>query len=226
MPRRRFNRKKAPRRRPYRRIRRQHRRLANRVPTGAAPVARKHIVKLKYVDIIPWAVSAGATAGQSFNMNSIFDPDQTGGGHQPYGYDQLAALFAHYRVFRLKWHIEFAPTNDRAHICVIPINGATVGSTIPELGEQPLAVTKAMSFSGGYPCKFSGSMSLPRLTGATSVQYRTDDRYSAAIGASPVEIMRLNMYVYNPNSIAIDTSCNVTLMYYTEFYDPITLGQS
>jgi len=210
---------------PHRRRGHKHR-LANYVPSGASPVAKKHICRLKYSQIDAWSVATLNTATQFYRLNSLFDPDATGGGHQPYGFDQLAALFAHYRVYKCKWHIEFSGSNDRLHICVLPINGINASTTIPAVSEQPLAVTKAMSFNGGFPIKFKGSAYLPKLTGASSVQYRTDDRYSAAVSASPTEAMQLGIYVYNPGASTVATSCNVTLVYYSEMYDPITLGQS
>jgi len=217
--------KKAPHRR--RRINRRYRRLANRVPNGASPIAKKHLCRLKYADLFALTTTTLNFQQQSFNMNSLFDPDLTGVGHQPYGFDQMASLFAHYRVYKFKWHIEFAGANDRLHVTVIPVNGTTIGTgTQSAMAEQPLAVTKAISFNGGIPVKFTGSQRLPRFTGASSVQYRTDDRYSAAVTASPVELMQLLVSIYNPTAGSVTTSFNVTLTYYTEFYDPITVAQS
>jgi len=217
--------KKGPHRR--RRIRPNNRRLANRVPNGASPVAKKHLVRLKYADLFSFSMLTLTAQQQAFNMNSVFDPDKTGVGHQPYGYDQLAALFNAYRVYKFKWHLEFAGANDRLHITVLPINGTAIGTgTQSALAEQPLAVTKAMSFSGGFPVKFSGSQYLPRFTGASATQYRTDDRYSSLIGVSPAELMQLYISVYNPTTTTVTTSMSVTLTYYTEFYDPVTVAQS
>jgi len=224
MPGRKFLRKKAPRRRRF--IRHRKRRLANRVPIGSSPIAPKHLVRMKYTDVLDWNVTTLATDIQQFNLNSLFDPDVTGTGHQPYGFDQLAALYAHYRVFKCSWHIQFAPSNERLHITVIPINGNASPTSISSAGEQPRGVTKAMSFDGGMPCNFNGSIWLPRLTGATSVQYKTDDRYSAANNASPTEVMRLSILVYNPSGSTVDTSMSITLIYHAEFYDPLTLGPS
>lgn len=213
--------KKAPRRRRY-----HHNKLANRVPSGASPVAKKHICRLKYSQIDAWSVTSLTTSNQYYNLNNIFDPDSTGVGHQPYGFDQMAALFAHYRVFKVRWIIEFAGSDDRLHITVMPLNGTTISNNIPNVSEQPLAVTKAMSFNGGFPVRFKGSIWLPKLTGASSVQYKTDDRYSSVVTAGPSELMRLGIFVYNPTVATVTSSCNVTLIYYTEFYDPITLAQS
>lgn len=225
MPRRRAFR---PRRRPMRRVprRRYNRKLRNKVPNGAAPVARKHVVKLKYTEVIDWSVPTLTTQSQQFRLNSVFDPNVTGVGHQPYGFDQLAALFAHYRVFKTSWHVAFAPSNDRLHIAVAPVNGSNSFTSVESLGEFPAAVSKVMAYAGGPPCTFRGSTWLPRLTGATSVQYRTDDRYSAAVTTNPVEAMYHNIVVYNPSGGTVDTSMTVTFMYHVEFYDPVILGPS
>lgn len=212
--------------RPHRRHGRRRGHFRNLVPNGAAPVAKKHIVRLKYADVFGFTVTAGNTAVQVMNLNSLFDPDRTGVGHQPYGFDQLAALFAHYRVFRCKWHIEFAGSSDRLHATVIPVNALPVTTVYSNLMEQPLAVNKALSFDGGWPTKFRGSIYLPKLTGASSVQYKTDDRYSAAVGASPAELMTLYIQLYNPTAGSITTSCSVVMIFYSEFYDPITLSAS
>lgn len=200
--------------------------LRNRVPYGASPVAKKLIVRLKYSDVIEWDPTTLATQTQLFNMNSAYDPDETGVGHQPYGFDQLAGLFAHYRVYKLSWHIQFAPSNDRLVVCVVPVNGSISPTTVASAGELPLAVTKVLGYGGGVPTKFNGKQSLPRLTGATSIQYKTDDRYSSTINASPTEVMRLNILVFNPTAATIETTMSVTLIYHTEFYDPLLLTPS
>lgn len=42
--------------------------------------------------------TAGALGYYVFRANSIYDPDYSAAGHQPMGYDQLSALYAHYVV--------------------------------------------------------------------------------------------------------------------------------
>lgn len=54
-------------------------------------------VKLPYVGIFSLAAGV-AYADHTFNLTSIFDPDVTGGGHQPRGRDQWALLYDYYRV--------------------------------------------------------------------------------------------------------------------------------
>lgn len=63
----------------------------------------KTIMTHKYVDTI--SLSTPALAGYSvykFRANGIYDPDQTGAGHQPMGFDQMSALYNHWQVIGSK----------------------------------------------------------------------------------------------------------------------------
>lgn len=226
MPRRRYNKKGRKNLGRKKRNGYKKSKLRNKVPNGAAPLARKHIVRLKYTEVIDWSPTTLQTLSQQYRLNSVYDPNVTGVGHQPYGFDQLAALFNHYRVFKCSWHVAFAPSNDRLHIAVGPVNGSSTFSSVESLGEFPSAVSRVLGYSGGIPCVFKGSCYLPRLTGATSVQYRTDDRYSSIVSDNPAEAMNLNIAVYNPSGSTVATSMTITLVYHTEFYDPLVLGPS
>lgn len=65
--------------------------------------------KLHYCDVVQLAASAGAPGIYQFRMNSLFDPDYTGTGHQPQWFDQLAAVYATYRVYAAKITATFVP---------------------------------------------------------------------------------------------------------------------
>lgn len=218
-----YRKKRTFRRRKYRG---RKNRLRNVVPSGSAPIARKHIVRLKYSDILPISVGPGVTTSRTFNLNGLWDPDDTSVGHQPYGYDQLSTLFNRYRVYKTTWHVSFAGSNDRLHLVVAPVNGNTTFADFIALAEMPLAVSKSMSFDGGYPVSFKGRVYLPKLNGATSVQYKTDDRFSSIVSSNPAEIMQLHILLYNPTLVTVVTSFNLTMIFYSEFYDPKILDTS
>ncbi len=52
---------------------------------------------MQYVQQVSLDASA-AIANNSFNANSLYDPDQSGTGHQPSGFDTLAAMYSRYLV--------------------------------------------------------------------------------------------------------------------------------
>ena len=63
------------------------------------PIAQRYISKHKYVESI---VVSNINQPFALRVNSMFDPNQTGVGRQPYGRDQLAALYNRYRVIAVK----------------------------------------------------------------------------------------------------------------------------
>jgi len=75
----------------------------------AAPVPARMTRLLKYFDLVQINPSlGGGVSGYSFRLNSVFDPDYTGIGHQPRGFDQFAALYSEYVVLSSK--IKIIPT--------------------------------------------------------------------------------------------------------------------
>lgn len=62
----------------------------------------KQMVKLRYVDSISIDAGAAAVTNHVYWANSIYDPDQTGTGHQPLLRDNYALLYASYRVVSSK----------------------------------------------------------------------------------------------------------------------------
>lgn len=53
---------------------------------------------LRYSETINMDPGAGVPQHYLFRANSIFDPNSTGVGHQPYGHDTLQSIYNHYEV--------------------------------------------------------------------------------------------------------------------------------
>lgn len=71
-------------------------------------------VTLRYVDWFDLNASATTGAVYTFRANSIFDPDYTSTGHQPYGRDSYALLYNHYTVVNSKIQIQGFNSNTTA----------------------------------------------------------------------------------------------------------------
>lgn len=69
--------------------------LSNNISLG-----NKKVVKLCYNATFPFQNGLAVPDYHTFNMNSIYDPDQFVGGHQPFGHDQYALLYKRYEVLR------------------------------------------------------------------------------------------------------------------------------
>lgn len=68
-----------------------------------------YTVKLTYADNFHHIIAQNGTAGgtQFFRMNSIFDPDQTGVGHQPIMRDLWASQYDYYAVLQCDYTMRF-----------------------------------------------------------------------------------------------------------------------
>lgn len=221
MPRR-MNRR-APRRRLARGKRYARRRYGGvKVKSSLQPIPSRQICKMKYSQAVQ--TNVGSAYNYQFNLNSIYDPDRTGTGHQPYGHDTMATLYNRYRVISCSYVLQ-AYSGDAIRFGCVPQNDPTTYGTIAELAEQPRGKFK-VQIPGGSPSKITGKVYLPALTGRNKAQYTADDRYQALTGASPAELMTLNLTALTLVETGTITNWTVTLEYVVEFFDPKLLAQS
>lgn len=77
----------------------------NRIPRSlpVSPLAR-----LKYCDTLTLDPDTGSVAEHVFNANSLFDPDNGLGGHQPMGFDEFASFYGKYVVIGAKMKATFS----------------------------------------------------------------------------------------------------------------------
>lgn len=77
-----------------------------------APVPPTLGTKLKYTDFFSLSSTVGVPASYVFSANGLFDPNITGTGHQPRGFDQFMSLYDVATVVGCKVQLWGAPSND------------------------------------------------------------------------------------------------------------------
>lgn len=203
---------------------RRDRRLGIVRVTTRGPVAQKTIAKLKYSDQF---ASATTPIDYVFNLNSIFDPNVTSAGHQPYGHDTYQTLYNRYRVFRCDYILTLGCSG--IYRVIVGANNTQTAYTNAQLAaESPNFRTFVTT--PNTPMIIRGSYNLPRLNGSTPQQYKSDDRFQAQFGADPTE--NLCLHVVN-SEVATNASpganlilYNITLIYHVEMFDPKELSSS
>jgi len=103
--------------------------LVRELALGFPP--RKRLT-LKYSDTLEMA-SVGVTATQQYRVNSLYDPDSTGTGHQPRGFDQWCSAAGPYNKYRVLAHrvvLRAMASTGSANECQI-VAGYSDLSTIP-----------------------------------------------------------------------------------------------
>lgn len=186
------------------------------------PIAQRYICKMKYAETITTNVLGHIT----MSLNSIFDPNTSGVGHQPYGHDQLATLYNRYRVISCSYRIVGNRNSDTLQVVALPSNEGAAFVTAAEYKENPRCryVTQA---PGGEAKFVAGKVYIPSLTGRTKAQYMADDRYQALFGASPQEAAVLNIGCFTgSDTAAASVPVNIELVYTVECFDVKSLAQS
>lgn len=209
------------RRRTRRRITRRRRSVRVSLVRNVNVLPSSITTKLKYTDeftLTPGA--AGSVATYLFNLNSLYDPNRTGTGHQPYGFDQLAAWYQRYRVYKCSWRIQASP-GGIGWITVVPQNHAGVTTDRNLVNEFPRAVSRSVTAYTGLGQGLKGHIYIPKLPAVKSYAYRSDDAYQALVSASPTEIICLSIN-WSPGNPSSTIACDfmIHMVFTAEFFDP------
>lgn len=188
-----------------------------------APFSQRYITKMKYSQT--FSISSLGTNRYMFNLNNIFDPDRSGVGHQPYGYDQLGAIYNRYRVITCHWAINMYPSEGSSpiRVCALPANEEITNTTLSDACEDPRAKW-LVQVPGANGKVLKGKTYLPSLLGRTRAEYRASQ--GPLWNAAPSELAILNIYAQGLNDVTANATGTITLTYYVECFDPHTLPQS
>lgn len=208
-------------------FKRRPRRNTVLVNTALKPFAQRYITKMKFSQAL--VLSGTGPLSKRYRLNSVFDPDETGTGHQPYGHDTLAQIYNRYRVISCSYVIS-AVDGGYIQCSALPANdNVSPGSlTVSEIRENPRAKYIVQAPNASLKM-LTGKVYLPSLVGRNKAQYMADDRYQAQVGSNPAEASILNIFVQNmadSTTIGINANLNVTLEYTVEWFDVKNFGQS
>ncbi len=193
--------------------------------------------KLTYAETYAFTTGAAGVVGstQLMSLGSIFDPNITGVGHQPYGHDQLAEWYSRYLVLAARVRLVCTTPGATAEIAVVWKYQTTqsfltiAGMTNDRCTEAPMIGTALVGPSGidrvmvvDIPCN------IPQILGITASQYRDQyARYGALMSASPTEVATLEIGIASFTGVAGEQlSIQVVIEYDVELSEPIQLPQS
>lgn len=166
--------------------------LGNRMIYGFPPTL---LTKLRYVDTYALVSSSGALAKQIMYLNSTFDPDNSGVGHQPLYRDTYAAIYDQYAVVSTKATVQFQSLATGTSMVVgMVIDDDNTPSTSPTtLMEQNLGKHTLLP-------PLNGSLSNRTLTISWNAKKHlgidpfVSQTYKTAVGSNPSEIASLAIW--------------------------------
>ncbi len=231
MPRRRKTRKPTrPKRRIYR-TRRTYRKKRNVPRTLGFP--NQKLLKMKYVTNTHLNPGLGSISAHVFRANSIFDPDQTGIGHQPMGHDQIAEFYNHYVVHGAKLTVQFNSFSNSSLsppvVGILHTDDTSFTTTDPTvLMEQNKGQYRLLAHTyQSRPTTMVSKFSTKKFFNVTDVKDNLD-RLGAPIGSNPTEEAYFVVWCGALDNTDDITGVNalITLEYIVSFSEPKEIAQS
>lgn len=192
-------------------------------------------VKLTYTQTSTYSSGTNGAFGTSstFSLNSLYDPDISGVGHQPYGYDQLTTIYNRYKVNGVLLRVTMMDTSDNlatvGMLLKTPTGSETLTNlTLDQAREKPMCVTRNLVQGANEMVKVQEFIPLHRVFGWTRAQFSNDmDNSTAGVGGSPGSQPKIEVAVAHPRgSAGVSAVVQVTLTYYATMYDRKIIDQS
>lgn len=202
-------------------------------PYGSQPLLpANRRVKLSYCEQIAITEPAGGVGvHQAFSLNSLYDPNAGGVGHQPVGFDQISAMYLQHRVWACRAKVTFqnAVGSNAPISCVM---FATFQPAVPSTPfawfSQPYSVSGSCEALGGRSsCVLEKSFDIPAVLGITKQQYTSDMDFVGTSSGNPVRQAYLNVGFKSYAGVIVGMCCIMVQLEYTvEFSQPYALSTS
>lgn len=210
-------RRKTPYQRPVRYLR-------NTTDTGG--LSNKAIVKLRYVDNRVLNSTAVSLGRHVFSCNSLYDPDYTGAGHQPLGFDEWSTLYTYYKVLGAKITVNAVNgTGEPQLVHLVRLDDPAPAGGMSALMEQAHGSWSHLAGSQGgvsnmiLTSTYSAKKQFPNLD--------KDDSLRANVGSSPAEQMYWVISSQRTDAAGTaDVGVSTCIEYIVEFSVPKVLVQS
>lgn len=194
------------------------------VPRNVFGFPREIVTALRYVDTHTIQSSAGSAGGQVFRLNSVYDPDFTGAGHQPLYYDQFTAVYNKYVVIGATIKVDFSPLSDDTEITTTgpytvgltmnnSNNWATNGAT---LSEQSGSLTTMVGRDKGTSVR---SLTLRFDTKRDMGVSIDDDDVQSVNSSNPNKTQFVYVWCADQNLTSGSVKINSTITYRVKFFD-------
>lgn len=179
--------------------------------------------------------AAGAGSQQIWNLNSLFDPDASGVGHQPLYYDQLFSNTGPYQRYTVHdVRIEVSITNLNTGTAAVAGLYEQVGAIdLPGRDaflEKPTVQQVILPFANGGAAqrKIVRNFKIDKIIGVSRTKLMADDQYSGFWNSSPPIICYGIFMVYGmpPSPTVASVSVMTTLTFRATAFGLCAIGSS
>lgn len=228
MPRREYKSKSRRRWKP----RRKRRSPSTVVSLSRSPFPASIVTKMRYNETILLNPGISTPAVHYFSANGLYDPNITGSGHQPLGFDQYTPIYDHYTVLGSRITIR-AVANDSstplgANMVGVYTNDDTTAvtsyDTVIEQGKGNVKILSGASATG--QCTVAHNFSTKKFFGVTDV--KDNDQLKGSSSTNPGDGAFFVVFAQGLDAATNQGAlfANVTIDYIVQWSEQRSLAQS
>ncbi len=186
--------------------------------------------RLRYADTISLTSTFGAIGQHHFVANACHDPDVTGTGHQPMGWDNWKALYNHYVVVGSKITVKImagdgVSTPDAAiQGCFLNDNTTLPYTTADGYIESKKGSYRTLSFDR-KTLTYHTNYSAKNFFNLSDIKDNVN-RIGADIASNPTETANFSLYFFDLTGSTSTIRCMIVIDYIVDFSEPIDMLQS
>ncbi len=189
-------------------------------------IAVTTMARLGYVQSFSLLESAsGIGAFQTFRLNDLYDPDFTGTGAQPAGFDQLCLLYSRFRVVMVDVEVHFGCMNGSSTIMALtlPSAASTLSAGCQSWLLQPYSRCCMLGFnnSGASVRKFQNRYDPAVVLGLPKAQYMDEMDFTCTASNSPLRPAYFHVAIYSRHGIVASAQVTVRFVYHVQASSPV-----
>jgi len=185
--------------------------------------------RLRYSDNIQLTSTAGAVASYVFAANGLYDPNITGTGHQPMGFDQMMLFYNHYCVTKAK-------------MIIVAQNASTVPCQLvlrQDAGSTPLTVIDRILEMGGMAYTHLDttansnaqkelilSIDLAKAQGISPFALTANPSLRGSSAANPAELTYFIIQLFSAAGFTTTVNIDVLIEFESYFLEPLDQAAS
>lgn len=176
-------------------------------------------VAMRYVTSKELTSSSGTLVNHNFRANGTFDPDVSGIGHQPMGFDIWTPLYNHMIVLSSKISVKVLTRGGQTSIAGIFLNDDSVMPYTTFEGYLEAKRGVQQTITPGFPNRMSTTFSAKRFFNVTDLKDNFG-RLGSNVGLNPTEQAVFSVYYQDLTGATNTCTFITTIDYIVEYSEP------
>jgi len=183
---------------------------------------------LRYSTTFQLTCTSGATATYVFRANDLFDPDYTGTGHQPMGFDQMMLSYNHFCVTHSTIRVTARNKSNTSPVtvCIRQDASPTAVTVIDRIMEFGGLMALELDTFGTQTNLMELNLDMAKVQGVSPSALTSDSTLRGDAGNSPTEVTYWHVQCWDTAALTSIVNFDVILEQTAWFIEPRDLTES